>query len=167
MKLYHLRRVESVESTDEWKAWHGKSKKRQKRARESAQKGVESKRQKALEDVRNWDPEIPKIGASKLTSLAVDSYNNRKMESGDYRTGASKNANPEFLQRIKVNYLRHRATNYEQRLKMLEGQVGKDEAYVLTKTRVLEAIAEVYPRLEAECRRQIKRAKNHRPRSQV
>lgn len=69
---------------------------------------------------------------------------------------ASEHSDPEFLERIRVNYLRHNSCRYEHHLEMIAGRVGTKDAYLEIKEKVLDAIAEVYPWLGAECLRQEK-----------
>jgi hypothetical protein len=59
-----------------------------------------------------------------------------------------------FLDRICVNYLRHRFSPYDDALTQIKGQVGAPEAKTLLRIRVYEAIAKTYPELEYECYRQ-------------
>jgi len=59
-----------------------------------------------------------------------------------------------FLHRITVNYLRHELTGYEAVLGSLRGLIGRAEASQLIRGRILAAIAEAYPWLAGECRRQ-------------
>jgi hypothetical protein len=58
------------------------------------------------------------------------------------------------LQRWAVNYLRQVETDYDWLLDSVTGRVGVAEARRLIRERVLNAIAEQYPSLGAECARQ-------------
>jgi hypothetical protein len=55
-----------------------------------------------------------------------------------------------------VNYIRHNLTNYEDLLEELEGKVGKINAYIKLKNKILKKIAEVYPDLKDECYNQMR-----------
>ena len=70
-------------------------------------------------------------------------------------------SNPSFLERISVNYLRHRLSAYEQELARLFGKVGVREAYLEVNDQVYEAIATTYPTLAAECARQLQTKRDH------
>lgn len=63
-------------------------------------------------------------------------------------------ADPAALQRWAVNYLRHVETDYDWLLDSVTGRVGVTEAGQLIGERVLNAIADQYPYLGAECARQ-------------
>lgn len=59
------------------------------------------------------------------------------------------------MQRWTVNYIRHNLIAYDRNLYTLRGKTGKDEAYIIFKSAVLEKIAEAYPTYAEECQRQI------------
>ncbi len=67
---------------------------------------------------------------------------------------ASPASDPASLDRIRVNYLRHRLTHHDGGLRRTSGRVGASEAYVIVKRAVLAAIGEAYPCPTAECDRQ-------------
>jgi hypothetical protein len=89
---------------------------------------------------------------------ACDHYNQRQMErerwDDDWRE-AMLNSESKFLQRITVNYLRHRLSRYERDLEEIFGKVGVREAYQQINQKVYTAIAVSYPELKAECERQL------------
>jgi len=58
------------------------------------------------------------------------------------------------LHRWMVNYLRHSHTDYDSVLTDLYGRPGQDAAADVLRDRLLEAIAQTYPTLAAEARRQ-------------
>ncbi len=91
------------------------------------------------------------IDAETLLDLAIDHYNARS--NGNY-VGASRDSDPDFLERIQVNFLRHELTNYDWHLGQLKGYTGVEEARGRVRERVLDAIAEAYPDLASECSRQ-------------
>lgn len=53
-----------------------------------------------------------------------------------------------------VNFIRHNLCEYDDSLEELFGLVGKDEVYQRLKSETLTRIAEVYPELKEECKRQ-------------
>lgn len=62
--------------------------------------------------------------------------------------------NTETLERWMVNFVRHNLCEYDDKLIDLFGLVGKEELYHRLKTETLAKIAEVYPELDVECKRQ-------------
>ncbi len=77
----------------------------------------------------------------RLTEKACEHYNRLH----EFSKTASPNDSPEFLSRIARNYIRHELTDYEERLDALFAKVGNESAYNRLKTRINEAISEVYP----------------------
>jgi hypothetical protein len=53
-----------------------------------------------------------------------------------------------------VNYARHHLTSYDEEVRSVVGQPNAIEAIAEIKRRVLEQIAEQWPELQTECRRQ-------------
>ncbi len=100
---------------------------------------------------------IPILDLEDLLDAAICSYNNRdyqKLSSCGMVNVASVNSNEAFLQRIQVNYLRHRCANYDRTLSRLADRPGANKARTLLRKRIHEAISTIYPHLELECRRQ-------------
>jgi hypothetical protein len=91
--------------------------------------------------------EVPQMSPEKLREDAIVAY------FGFGKTGF-RSDDEDFLCRITVNYVRHQMTNYEDSLRKIAGKVGTKEAYLHLKSKVLDAIAEAYPELAAECVRQ-------------
>ena len=58
------------------------------------------------------------------------------------------------IKRTCVNFLRHECTEYDEHLYQLIGRVGRDEGYILIKSKVLGLIADKYPFLKKECNKQ-------------
>ena len=65
-----------------------------------------------------------------------------------------------FLERISVNYLRHRLSAYEKHLMAVKGRVGVSQRYVEIKCRVIDAISEKYEWLREECENQKRNAES-------
>jgi hypothetical protein len=51
-------------------------------------------------------------------------------------------SDPNFLNRLCVNFIRHELTEYHQHLAKIQSRVGTADAYVTIKRRILVAIAE-------------------------
>jgi hypothetical protein len=156
MLLWNLDRVETIETSSEWQEWKAKS------SAHSAEmlKVADVQRQQLLDEISGYPVRLRKMPKEKLTLAACRHYNDRQNDgygvplivSGDNL--ASPDSDEAFLDRITVNYLRHHCSNYETELEKTFGKVGVQQAYEVIRNRVLQAIAEAYPKLKAECERQ-------------
>jgi len=154
MKLYLLSRVEAIESSAEYQSFCEVNKNRKK----GSFNAVRTKREKLLHQVVGWNIYIPPQHLTEVVQEAISSYNDRRSdrsEDGFLNDFATLNSGEEFLNRITVNYLRHRCSPYERKLTEIAGKVGTKEAYILLNQSIFKKIAERYPTLEAECDRQL------------
>jgi hypothetical protein len=147
MLLYAEDRVARVEATDAFKAEEEKVARR----RRTSELVVASKRARTAEHVEGLTYKVPVIERGELISRACKHFNGRARNWDDPATADS---DPFFLERITVNYLRHRLTNYDDHLDEVAGKVGCDDARSAIKRKVLAAIREGYPWLARECERQ-------------
>jgi hypothetical protein len=158
MRLYWHAGVESAEASVEFQEMQAKRQPR----RDAAQRALETKRQTIADYVENLEISVPCLSRKELIERACNSYNANR-EGG---SRAVPDAEPAFLERICVNYLRHCLTEYERHLEEIAGKVGTREAYLEVKSKVLDAIAAEYDWLADECRRQEKRMWDEYYRSQ-
>ncbi len=147
MKLYSMRRAETAEQTEEFREEQTKAKRRQ----AAAYRAAETKRSATMAHAESVEFDIPALEMEDLISRACAHYNSRHR---DQWMMATPKSDPEFLERIAVNYLRHVCTDYDWELRELRWRVGNDLACDTVRTRVLCAIAEAYPLLADECFRQ-------------
>jgi len=150
MKLYDAVRVQTLETTPVVTDALTQARQRSLRAKDRAA----HQRQAIIEAVRSWTIVIPALQPDRLQSRAIRHYNALWTTRGHYDKCATIHDDPEFLERITVNYLRHACTDYDDRLVELYGAIGATEARPLLKRRILTAIAATYPALAAECQRQ-------------
>lgn len=150
MKLYDAERVQALEATQAVSEALAQSRQRSLRAQARAAR----QREAVLAAVRDWPITVPRMTRDTLLAQAVAHYNDLWVSRGRDDKWATIHDNPEFLDRIAVNYLRHVCTNYEDRLVDLYGTIGATEARPLLKQRILSAIAATYPKLAKECRQQ-------------
>lgn len=148
MKLY---RIEDVSAAMETEAYRVASEKAEAR-RSSAEKAVETKRQKgeALIDTIVEELVVERIDTKELKRIVLREKEERAAERGDYLHSLD----DETIARWMVNYVRHNLCQYDDGLMALVGKVGKDALYVRLKEGTLRKIAQVYPELEDECMRQ-------------
>lgn len=156
MKLFKLGRVEHIEASIEYQRYKYKSKPRL----EASQKAIKTKMGNLLAKVAQIEIYLHRKNFEDIQQDAINSYNEFKSnmaserEDFDYRH-ASNTSDREFLNRITVNYLRHRCSPYERMLDKIAGKVGKHEAYALLNQRIFHKIGDMYPELKGECDKQL------------
>jgi hypothetical protein len=149
MQLYCPERIKSIEQTPEFQERFAKSAAR----KSGAKKGVQTKTANLRQKVSREKIGVPKFKMKKLIEKACDHYNAlQSFYNSDLF--ASEHSPLIFLQRICVNYLRHELTQYDEVLDKMKGKVGCNDVYWDVRDKVLDKIAEQYPMLAEECRRQ-------------
>lgn len=121
---------------------------------ESARKSAEEKKRNLLDKLADLKVSIPKLTARDLIKKACQHYNHLASER-EKDSSADPQSDKAFLDRITVNYLRHEMSTYEASLDLVYGKVGCNEARSKIRQKVYDAIAETYPELAPECKRQI------------
>lgn len=145
--LYRLDRVEAAERTPEFQKWLAGRRARGARASLAASRQSEA----LVDEMANWEPGIPLLPLDELYRRAIRAYNAVSL---DQRQSASTDSDPQFLQRIAVNYVRHETSDYDAMLNSLRGRVGIRAATDMVRARVFGAIAVKYPALADEAMRQ-------------
>lgn len=162
MRLWLRERTHQAERTEEW------ARRRTMADRRSAasKRAANAKRANLLEKVEQVQVQVPALDEDELRRRAITSFNRRAQEQAETRSRrggwygpepVDENSDPQFLERITVNYVRHELTRYDQMWSDLAGQVGREQAHRLLRGRVLDEIARVYPALAGECERQKRR----------
>lgn len=149
MKLYDLKRVERTERRKAFLAEKEASEQR----KQSAAKGVATKREKSIQFARTVEIHVPTMGYDEVLKRACHSYNewhqyDRRGYYNDYFTPADVDSDPDFLRRISTNYLRHECTSYEQQLYKLFGKTGVHDAHDILQQRINDEICRIYPQLK-------------------
>ena len=147
MKLYALERVEAIEATPEYQKAREASRTRQIAARTRAL----AKKKEAVAAAQALELSIVPEPWQDMQDKAIAHFNSRLRRS---QSPASRTTSKARLDRLTVNYLRHKQTSYEEELKDFKGVVGVGEAYLVVRNRILDLIAETYPQLRTECERQ-------------
>lgn len=157
MKLYLIKRVETVENSPEYKDLILSSQKR----RDAARRAALTKREVLLELVRNLIVSVEKIEYNELLRRAIQAYNefheSIAFERGRDFLPATMSSDRGFLERIAVNHLRHEMSPYEDKLSEIYGKIGVSGAYPLLLEKIYRKISETYPNLKDECERQLSR----------
>ena len=162
MKLYLISNIENIESRPDFKEFQKSNVSK----RESARKAVETKREKLLRQVTNWNIDLKRKDYDSIVQDAINSYNGHKHFITSQRNyedfdndfefdTASMSSDVSFLKRITVNFLRHKFSNYDEQLEMLFRKIGKHDAYKILNQKIYEKISEVYPELKSECESQM------------
>ena len=90
----------------------------------------------------------------QLMDAAISSNNSRNAHREDFEA-ASRLSDKSFLQRIMVNYIRHRLTRYDTHLDRVAGRVGVRQAERAIRRRIYAEVVAVYPEFEAACMTQL------------
>jgi hypothetical protein len=64
-------------------------------------------------------------------------------------------SDPDFLERITINSIRHHLTSYDTHLEQVVGQIGARQAGKMIRRRIYDEIAKAYPEYAEECQRQM------------
>jgi hypothetical protein len=150
MKLYKISRVESIEKNEQFLIDFQKTMLR----RKSSEKMVETKKDNLLIQISEFPISVEIIPRYELVPLVIDDYNNRNYYK-DYLT--LRDLDQSTLERLTVNYIRHKLTEYEYHLYTIGDQVGKKEGARLLKEITNNCIGESYPDLTRECALQLRR----------
>lgn len=160
--LYLASRVAAAEALPDFVSWRAERQERGDRARRAADRAAAAR----VEAARAWEPRIIRRPLAEVRLSAIAHYNERlarrcaRAEEWGYESvdelppPATEDSAPAFLDRIAVNYVRHRLTAYDGKMRALTGKQRGEEAIRLLRLRVLDAIAKAYPELAEEARRQ-------------
>lgn len=154
MKLWDVTVVESAMKTEAFLAAMEKRNDR----RESAKKAVRTKTSKLQLQVDEFieSVRIPRIPLDSLRLAAILDKQKWYDFNGIYDKFAE-DADDATVKRWMVNYIRHNMVEYDHEIDDMKGKTGKSSLYFELHNGVLHRISEVYPELEDECLRQIKR----------
>jgi hypothetical protein len=153
MQLYLLDRVEAIEA--EHRAELDDVLRRRTGRTRAAKKAVKTKHKKTIQQSLDVIRPLERLEMSELIRQACANYNELPKSEENYGAIATPDSNKDFLDRICVNYLRHRLTGYDSAI-INEGRIGREDAYRAVRCKVLDQIAETYPELLSECQKQMR-----------
>ncbi len=163
MKLYAVERIEQAEKKSEFTEWKTKIDiQRVKRAEKKAIRAEEERkrREPLIRDTLIYFENVPikveVIPHKELTRLAKKDYEKFQHERENWQADTY-GADNKFIDRIKVNYIRHNLTDYDFLVEQASILEGSQEAIILIKKRVYSEIAKAYPALKKECENQLAR----------
>lgn len=145
MRCYIEERVVSAETTPDFAAAKAKAVSRS----NGAKKAADTKRDDLLKRVQEMRVSVKTKSLVHVRAQAIRAYN-------DWNDDVvSSDAEPVFLERLSVNYIRHNLTTYDAALEEVAGRVGIEDAVKEIRRKIYGAIAERYPELGEECSRQM------------
>lgn len=157
MRLWLKERVEAIEATDGFRDRAELARSRSRLHKEI----TDAKAEELLRRAQEIEINVSTKPLEDITREAIRSYNQHSMHKALTQEGesdfepASEDSDPAFLDRIRVNCIRHEHTSYETFMDAYAGQIGNEKARRCLRRRVMLAIAAAYPTLAAECERQI------------
>lgn len=157
IRYYRLERVVAAESASECANELAQAALKREARRIAARKAVETRVARFCEEVRNWRVKVQRRNLGRIEGAALSEFEDRRTIRGEYSELGD--ADTEFVERIMVNYIRHNLVevddeSYDEALELIEGRAGRSAAYDAFFGSVMSAIAETYPELAHECRRQ-------------
>jgi hypothetical protein len=131
MRLWSVERIEEIEERPEWQERAAKLLARRPAAQARALAAAEKRRQQTIEFAQSWTPAIrlPADNYSALVEAACEAYNGLHAARGNYEKFARPGGDPEFIDRIVGNFIRHECSDYEWMLGQIRGRVGTADAY--------------------------------------
>ncbi len=144
MQLFDVKIVKQKERTKKFK----ESAEKKAKHRESALKGVETKKECTMSLIPMMSLEIERVDIDDLREWTLsDKYNWYMYTEQFERADSVYYADEETIHRWEINFIRHNLSNYDEELQKLFGQVGKEEAYLQYREQLMKKIYEVYPEL--------------------
>lgn len=138
-----LQRVLEAEASSEWASALAVARKSVAASKRSSAKSAES----VIDWARTTPIHLRQLPLKTFAKVAIRHWQDWN-ESGDIPI-------EEALPRLMVNYLRHEASAYDSLLDQRASQVGLTEARLIIRRRLYALIAEQYPMLSGETKRQL------------
>lgn len=148
VRLYRLDRISTIEASEEFRQAQEQSAKR----RTSSVKALDTKRAAALKWIDSLDgPTLPPAPRADLTRLAIDWFNETHAWRGDCQRWFMGTESEHYLAPIVVDYVLHRLTDYETKLRRAVGKLPQADDLAVIRAKILAAIGAEFPWLVAEC----------------
>ncbi len=163
MQLYSPARVEQAESQEEWK----QAKARASLRSQSSKTMAARKAAGLVERAEQMQITVHRLPTETVIEQAIASYNAHNWEiawrHGDAWEKATERSDPDFLERLTVNYIRHHLTSYDTHLEQVAGQIGVRQAGKVIRRCIYDEIAKAYPEYAEECQRQMQARSGESP----
>jgi hypothetical protein len=149
VKLWAASRVEVAKKTAQFLSYQSK------RAAASARfKAVaEKKRGELLSQIDDLEISVEIWPLGEVFDAAIKQWDARQLDRGNFDANG-RSADDSTKCRWAVNFIRHHLCSYHTELNRIAGKVGVSLGATAIRKKVLSAIAEAYPSLANECRRQ-------------
>lgn len=147
MRLYALDRVEEVEGSEPAKTLLARAQAQRERRSEAALKVNAKKREILLKAISSIPIDVPRFDFDEVKAAAIRDYNDLWSSRGNYEKHATIDSDKKFLNRVIGNYIRHALVDYDAICSAMKGLVGRDEAYLLFRERIMAEIFTKYPEL--------------------
>lgn len=150
MRLYLISRVEKIEKSKKFLDFQEKNIKKV----AGAKKAAETRKERLIKEMQGCEIKLEREDYEVVLYRAIKSYNAFKgslaLERKNFEyEPATIDSDPAFLKRITKNYLKHKLSNYEDKLEKIFGKTGTDEAYMIIRKKIDEKIEEIYPELSS------------------
>jgi hypothetical protein len=159
VKLFAKERVNQTMQSEPFIAWQSKTGSRRRKASD-AMKGLMAEKRDALVNQATKRLRVDWLGnktVKMLVEAAMNYWVERKKEylesldkNFDWSSAPTWDSDPDFLERITLNYVRHECTNYDVLLPKLEGQVGRQVAYESLRNKVSNKVKAKFGNLREE-----------------
>jgi|SRR6185312_794463 len=113
---------------------------------------MNNRNKNVLNNIRHFIINIPCLKRETLLNDAIVDFNSRLLQ--EDQKPASHSSDSSFLDRIMVNYVRHKLVSYQDKLHYAHRSQVRNTAYFMLKRKILDRIKETYPFLANECDRQ-------------
>lgn len=123
------------------------NKKHREARQRGAEKAVETKREKTIQDIEKIEVYVQKGYSHYQLVNAV----REERIFGKHLPDVTDPVNDRQI----VNFIRHVLTTYDYNLKSLYQRVGRDEGFEIITRKIYEAIEQAYPKYKKECERQM------------
>jgi hypothetical protein len=120
----------------------------------AARKGIQTRKDALMKRIEAMEISVEEYPLEDVKDAAIRNYNTRQLSKGS-TSFFSRDSDPDELERITVNFIRHELTTYDRDRELAAKQPGAEDARFAIRKKIFDAIAEVYLDLAHECDRQL------------
>ena len=111
------------------------------------------KRAAVLQGIQNFQINVKKIPIEDVYKQAIEAHNAIHKGKADF-TPLNGSCRKSVLDKISVNYIRHNLTKYHSVVRRFCRNAKREKVLNAVRSKIYKAIAEAYPELADECRKQ-------------
>lgn len=142
VNYYDVDRVIAIENSNEFQYWYKNSKYSETQRKDINRQRVNKMKEDTINHATSLEIIIPLMDKAELI------YKSYKHYAALHGYEIVHDTNPEFIQRICINFLRHTLPNYDTELDKMAHRIGKDDAHEILKNKINNKITETYPWLK-------------------